>query len=174
MSKPLIAVILGSKSDLPVAEDALRIFEDFNISYEFRVLSAHRTPDAVRAFVQAFEGNGGRVFIAVAGAAAHLAGVVASHTLLPVIGVPVPSSALFGLDALLSTVQMPGGIPVATMAIGKAGMKNAVYFALQILAIENTTLKKALIRFRKEMAKKVLVDGETVKKSLERKRDPSS
>lgn len=174
MSKPLIAVILGSKSDLPVAEDALRIFEDFDVLYEFRVLSAHRTPDAVRAFVQAFEENGGRVFIAVAGAAAHLAGVIASHTLLPVIGVPVPSSTLFGLDALLSTVQMPGGIPVATMAIGKAGMKNAVYFALQILAIENPTLKEALIQFRKEMAEKVLVDGKIVKKSLEGKHDPSS
>ncbi len=173
MPQPLIAVILGSKSDLPVAEDALRIFDDFGVPYEFRVLSAHRTPDAVRDFVQLFEERGGRVFIAVAGAAAHLAGVVASHTLLPVIGVPVPSSALNGLDALLSTVQMPGGIPVATMAVGKAGMKNAVYFALQILAIENAPLKRDLMRFREEMAKKVLADGETVKKLLEERRNPN-
>ncbi len=174
MAKALIAVILGSKSDLPIAEDALRIFDDFGIPYEFQVLSAHRTPDAVRAFVQSFEENGGRVFIAVAGAAAHLAGVVASHTLLPVIGVPVPSSALNGLDALLSTVQMPGGIPVATMAVGKAGMKNAVYFALQILAIEDASLKEALIRFREDMAKKVLADGASLKKTLKEKHHPSS
>jgi len=166
MAAPLIAVILGSKSDLPVAEDALKIFEEFQVPFEFRVLSAHRTPDAVRTFVQNFEREGGRVFIAVAGAAAHLAGVIASHTLLPVIGVPVPSSALNGLDALLSTVQMPGGIPVATMAVGKAGMKNAVYFALQILAIENSALKSALYRFREEMAAKVMRDGEIVKKKL--------
>ncbi len=171
MSQPLIALILGSTSDLPVAEEALQIFEDFKIPYEFRVLSAHRTPNAVRLFVQSFEKEGGRVFIAVAGAAAHLAGVVASHTLLPVIGVPVPSSALNGLDALLSTVQMPGGIPVATMAIGKAGMKNAVYFALQILAIENQSLKRALLRFREKMAEKVLADGETMKRHLEERRN---
>ncbi len=166
MRQPMVAVILGSKSDLPVAEDALEIFKTFDIPFDFEVLSAHRTPDAVRSFVQTFEKNGGRVFIAVAGAAAHLAGVVASHTLLPVIGVPVASSALFGLDALLSTVQMPGGIPVATMAIGKAGMKNAVYFALQILAIENPGLKEALIRFRRELAQKVLADGKALKKTL--------
>jgi phosphoribosylaminoimidazole carboxylase PurE protein len=171
---PKIAVVLGSKSDLPVAEDALLIFEEFDVAFDFEVLSAHRTPDAVRTFVQSFEKKGGRVFIAVAGAAAHLAGVIASHTLLPVIGVPVPSSALNGLDALLSTVQMPGGIPVATMAVGKAGMKNAVYFALQILATEDPFLKEALIRFRREMAEKVLKDGETLKKSLEEKRHPSS
>ena len=174
MSKPLIAVILGSKSDFPVAEEALRIFEDFQVPYEFRVLSAHRTPDAVRAFVQNFERKGGKVFISVAGAAAHLAGVVASHTLLPVIGVPVPSSALNGLDALLSTVQMPGGIPVATMAIGKAGMKNAVYFALQILAIETPSLKEALIRFRKRMGEKVFSDEISVKKALEERRHQDS
>ena len=174
MPQPLIAVILGSKSDMPVAEDALGIFEEFSVPYEFRVLSAHRTPDAVREFVQSFERKGGRVFIAVAGAAAHLAGVVASHTLLPVIGVPVPSSALNGLDALLSTVQMPGGIPVATMAVGKAGMKNAVYFALQILAIEDAALKRELIGFRQRMAAKVFSDEETVKQLLKEKRDQTS
>ncbi len=174
MPQPLIAVILGSKSDMPVAEDALRIFEEFSVPYEFRVLSAHRTPDAVREFVQSFEREGGRVFIAVAGAAAHLAGVVASHTLLPVIGVPVPSSALNGLDALLSTVQMPGGIPVATMAVGKAGMKNAVYFALQILAIEDASLKRELIGFRQRMAAKVFSDEEIVKQLLKEKHDQTS
>jgi len=162
-----IAVIMGSKSDLPVVEDALKIIDDFQVPFEVRVLSAHRTPDALHAFVRDFEKDGGKVFIAVAGAAAHLAGVIASQTLLPVIGVPVPSSALNGLDALLSTVQMPGGIPVATMAVGKAGMKNAVYFALQILAIEDTSIRDALTAYRKEMVAKVMADGETVKKILE-------
>jgi len=174
MSASKIAVIMGSKSDLPVVENALKILDDFKVPFDVRVLSAHRTPDALHGFVQDFERDGGKVFIAVAGAAAHLAGVIASQTLLPVIGVPVPSSALNGLDALLSTVQMPGGIPVATMAVGKAGMKNAVYFALQILAIEDDSLKNALTAYRKEMVEKVLADGEEVKKILEGKRHSNS
>ncbi len=174
MSASKIAVIMGSKSDLPVVENALKILDDFKVPFDVRVLSAHRTPDALHGFVRDFERDGGKVFIAVAGAAAHLAGVIASQTLLPVIGVPVPSSALNGLDALLSTVQMPGGIPVATMAVGKAGMKNAVYFALQILAIEDDSLKNALTAYRKEMVEKVLADGEEVKKILEGKRHSNS
>ncbi len=174
MSASKIAVIMGSKSDLPVVENALKILDDFKVPFDVRVLSAHRTPDALHGFVRDFERDGGKVFIAVAGAAAHLAGVIASQTLLPVIGVPVPSSALNGLDALLSTVQMPGGIPVATMAVGKAGMKNAVYFALQILAIEDDSLKNALTTYRKEMVEKVLADGEEVKKILEGKRHSNS
>lgn len=171
MNKPLIALILGSKSDYPVAKDALGIFGQFKVPHEFRVLSAHRTPDALHEFIREFEKNGGRVFIAVAGAAAHLAGVIASQTLLPVIGVPVASSPLNGLDALLSTVQMPGGIPVATMAVGKAGMKNAIFYALQILAIENTSLKNALITYRREMAQKVLTEADALKKSIEEETD---
>lgn len=171
MSKPLIAVILGSKSDFPVAEDALRIFEQFRVPHEFRILSAHRTPNTLHEFIQQFEEGGGKIFIAVAGAAAHLAGVVASQTMRPVIGVPVASSPLNGLDALLSTVQMPGGIPVATMAVGKAGMKNAVFFALQVLAIEDPSLKESLVAYRKEMAQKILKDGEALKKSLKGETD---
>jgi len=167
MSVPRIAVILGSKSDFPVARDALPIFDQFNVPFQLQILSAHRTPDALETFVRSFEGNGGKGFIAVAGAAAHLAGVIASKSLLPVIGVPVASSPLNGLDALLSTVQTPSGIPVATMAIGKAGMKNAVFFALQILAMEDASLKKALITHRLATGKKILADADALKKSIE-------
>jgi len=123
-----------------------------------RVLSAHRTPDALHGFVRDFERDGGKVFIAVAGAAAHLAGVIASQTLLPVIGVPVPSSALNGLDALLSTVQMPGGIPVATVAVGSGGAKNAAVLAAQILAISDDGLMQRLEKWRKKRSAAVALE----------------
>src|SRR5690606_18232196 len=129
-----VAILMGSKSDAEVMKRAADVLEDFGVDYEMRILSAHRTPEETRNFVLEAEKRGVEVFIAGAGFAAHLAGVVAAHTVLPVIGVPIDSSPLKGVDALYSTVQMPGGIPVATMTIGKAGATNAGLFAVQILS----------------------------------------
>ena len=139
-TKPIVSIVMGSDSDLPVMEDAMDILETFRIPYEVFLTSAHRTPARTTIFAQGAAGRGVRVIIAGAGAAAHLAGVIASQTLLPVIGVPIDATALNGLDALLSTVQMPGGIPVATMAIGKAGAKNAALYAVRMLALTDTAL----------------------------------
>ncbi|MCZ6871521.1 MAG: 5-(carboxyamino)imidazole ribonucleotide mutase [Gammaproteobacteria bacterium] len=151
-----VAVLMGSDSDLPVMQEALNVLEAFQIPHEVRILSAHRTPDATRDFVTEADSRGCGVFIAGAGLAAHLAGAVAAHTLRPVIGVPIDSGPLRGLDALLSTVQMPGGIPVATVAIGKAGARNAGHLAAQILALSDDALADGLVRQRAEAAKAVL------------------
>jgi 5-(carboxyamino)imidazole ribonucleotide mutase len=152
----LVGVVMGSKSDWETMKNASDTLSKFGVAHECRVLSAHRTPEETVQFVRAAEKKGARLFIAGAGGAAHLAGVVAAHTTLPVLGVPMQTSALGGLDSLLSTVQMPGGIPVATFAIGKAGATNAALFAVAILAASNPALADALRAFRREQARKVL------------------
>ncbi len=155
MSKVRIAIVMGSQSDLETMSEAVNLFKEFKAGYEVRVLSAHRTPDAVAKFSKEARKNGIKVIIAGAGGAAALAGVIASHTTLPVIGVPIETSSLKGLDSLLSTVQMPAGVPVASMAIGKAGAKNAAIFALEILGATDAGIEKKLTCYKKEMAKKV-------------------
>lgn len=148
-----VAVLMGSTSDEPVMKKCLDVLERFGIPYEVRVLSAHRDPDAVDAFARAAETEGIDVIIAGAGMAAHLPGVLASRTLLPVIGVPLEGSPLAGQDALYAIVQMPAGIPVATVAIGSAGAKNAAVLAAEILALQDPELKKKLLAFRKAGSK---------------------
>ncbi|MEI6306045.1 MAG: 5-(carboxyamino)imidazole ribonucleotide mutase [Deltaproteobacteria bacterium] len=153
--KPQVLIVMGSDSDIPVMEEAKHILDKFGIPYEMRISSAHRSPAKTMALASEAAGRGIRIIIAGAGMAAHLAGVVAAKTILPVIGVPMPGGALNGVDALYSTVQMPGGIPVATMAIGKAGAKNAGLFAAQILALNDENLRTALINYRQEMDQEV-------------------
>ena len=150
-----VAVLMGSKSDLEVMRPAAQTLAKLAIPYEVRVISAHRTPDRLREYVREIEGRGIDVIIAGAGGAAHLAGVVAAHTLVPVLGVPIDSSALHGLDALLATVQMPGGIPVGTLAIGKAGATNAALLAAAFLARHDPGLRERLAQHRKEQASAV-------------------
>jgi 5-(carboxyamino)imidazole ribonucleotide mutase len=152
----LVAILMGSKSDWETMRHAAETLERFGVSCESRVLSAHRTPRATAEHVSGARGRGVEVVIAGAGGAAHLAGVAAAHTTLPVLGVPIESPALKGLDSLLSTVQMPGGIPVATFAIGKPGAINAALFAVAILAGSRPDLRDALRRFREEQEQKVL------------------
>jgi 5-(carboxyamino)imidazole ribonucleotide mutase len=140
VSKPVVAILMGSKSDLPKLQSCLDTLAEFDIPYTVRVMSAHRTPEVVVDFTTRAADDGYQVIIAAAGMAAHLAGVVAAHTLLPVIGIPVEGGAFQGMDALLATVQMPGGIPVATVAVGKAGAKNAALIAVRILALNDADL----------------------------------
>ncbi len=152
---PLVAVLMGSDSDweaMSVAADRLR---DFGVPFDVRVMSAHRTPAVVAEYVTGARERGLRVFVVGAGAAAHLAGIVAAHTTLPVIGVPLAATGLNGLDALLSTVQMPAGVPVATVAIGRAGAENAALLAVQILAVERSDLATRLDEFKAQMAERV-------------------
>src|SRR5262245_12746706 len=146
---------MGSDSDLPVMDEALKVLKEFGISYEVDITSAHRTPDDTAELARTAVERGIGAIILGAGHAAHLAGVVAAHTTLPVIGVPLPSSSLQGLDALLSTVQMPGGVPVASMAIGKSGASNAAIFAAQILATSDPDLRRRLQAFKERLAAKV-------------------
>ena len=148
MSDPRVAILMGSKNDWPVMEAAQEVLEKLGVGCDARVISAHRTPERLIRFLADAESRGIEVVICGAGAAAHLAGVTAAHTELPVLGVPIDSSPLQGLDALLATVQMPGGIPVATFAIGKAGAKNAGLFAAHILARKDPEVAKALHEFR--------------------------
>lgn len=150
---PKVLLMMGSDTDLPTMQEAADILGIFEIPYEMRISSAHRSPVRTMALASEAADRGIKVIIAGAGMAAHLAGVVASKTILPVIGVPMPGGALNGLDALYATVQMPGGIPVATMAIGKAGAKNAALFAVQILALSDQHLASLLQQYRVEMDK---------------------
>lgn len=152
---PLVLLMMGSDTDLPIMQEAVSILRKFDIPYEMRISSAHRSPARTMALASEAAGRGVKVIIAGAGMAAHLAGVVASKTILPVIGVPMPGGALNGVDALYATVQMPGGIPVATMAIGKAGAKNAGLFAVQILALSEPKLAQSLLDYRTEMDKEL-------------------
>src|SRR5882672_970389 len=147
---------MGSDSDLPVMEETLKVLREFGIPYDVDITSAHRTPDETAELARTAIGRGIGAIILGAGHAAHLAGVVAAHTTLPVIGVPLPSSALQGLDALLATVQMPGGVPVATVAIGKPGAQNAAILAAQILAIADPALRTRLRKHKEDMAAKVI------------------
>jgi len=151
----LVSVVMGSDSDLPIMTEAAKILDEFGIGYELMLTSAHRTPERTTQFAKMAAGRGVKIIIVGAGAAAHLAGVIASQTLLPVIGVPIDATSLHGLDALLSTIQMPGGIPVATMAIGKAGAKNAALFAIRFLALEDKALSAKLTAYVKKMSKDV-------------------
>jgi phosphoribosylaminoimidazole carboxylase PurE protein len=150
-----VLIIMGSDSDLPIMEEAAKALKGFGVGYKMTVASAHRSPERALSLSKEARGKGIEVIIAGAGAAAHLAGVLAAKTTLPVIGVPIDATPLNGLDALLSTVQMPGGIPVASMAIGKAGAKNAGIFAAEILSIKYPEIAEKLAQFREDMAKKV-------------------
>lgn len=150
-----VSIVIGSDSDLPVMKETVSILEEFDIPHEVYLTSAHRSPERTISFAKELEQRGIQIIIVGAGHAAHLAGVIASHTPLPVIGVPIDSSSLEGLDALLSTVQMPGGIPVATMAIGKSGAKNGALMAIRILALEDEGLRDKLNAYIKKMAKTV-------------------
>ena len=153
--KPLVGIVMGSASDWDTMKPAAKILEEFGVAYEAKAMSAHRTPAAVMAWSGAAKGNGMKVIIAAAGGAAHLAGVVAAHTTIPVLGVPMPSKHLGGLDSLLSTVQMPKGIPVATFAIGDAGAANAALFAVAMLALSDSSLASKLVEFRKKQTEAV-------------------
>jgi len=161
-----VGIIMGSKSDFDIAKDAVDILKGFGIEYEVIVSSAHRTPERTLEWAKTAEQRGLDAIIALAGAAAHLAGVVASETNLPVIAVPVSATSLNGLDALLSMVQMPGGIPVATMAIGKAGAKNAGIFAGQIIARSNSEVAAKVAQYKEDMKEKVYKDNEAVQEML--------
>lgn len=154
-TSPLVLIVMGSDSDLPTMQEAADVLSKFGVPWEMRISSAHRCPQRTAELASGAAGRGIRVIIAGAGMAAHLAGVIAAETTLPVIGVPMPGGALNGVDALYSTVQMPGGIPVATMAIGKAGAKNAGIFAVQMLALTEPRLAAALGEYRTEMAQEV-------------------
>jgi len=162
MGKIQVAILMGSDSDYPIIQKAEEVLNDFGIEYETRVLSAHRTPKQTIDFVKSSIKNKVKVFIAGAGGAAHLPGIVAAHTILPVIGIPIMGKAMNGLDSLLSIVQMPGGIPVATVSID--GAKNAALLALQIIAISDTVLQNKLHNYKKKMAEEVLKKDKLLKK----------
>ncbi len=153
MKKPLVSIIMGSQSDLKTVQGAVDLLKEFKLAFEVKVLSAHRTPKDLTKYVEESARKGVKVFIAAAGGAAALAGVIASHTVLPVIGIPVETEFLKGIDSLLSTVQMPSGVPVATVAIGNA--KNAALLALEILGINDKKISAKLIASRKSQAKKI-------------------
>ena len=154
--KKEVAIMMGSKSDMPIMENTIDTLKKFNVASEVKILSAHRTPKETMEFASKAREKGFKVIIAAAGGAAHLAGVVAAHTTLPVIGVPIQTKSLGGVDSLFSTVQMPAGIPVGCMAIGKAGAANAALFAIEILGVTDKSLEKKLFQYKKDMAKKVL------------------
>jgi 5-(carboxyamino)imidazole ribonucleotide mutase len=160
-----IRILMGSDSDLEHLQDAISTLKEFGVSHEVRVLSAHRTPHQVAEYVAKADKDGAKAYIAAAGGAAHLGGVIASLTTKPVLAVPIPS-ALNGLDSLLSMVQMPGGVPVATFAIGKAGAKNAALFAVQVLATSDDALAKKFADYKAKMAKQVLEKDAALQKKL--------
>lgn len=151
MNSPRIGIVIGSESDLPIMKEACSLLKELGIPYEITVSSAHRTPEATSEYARTAQSRGLKVIIAAAGGAAHLAGAIASRTLLPVIGVPLSSTSLGGIDSLLSTVQMPSGIPVATMAVGKAGAMNAALLAAQILALDERDIHDRLESYRRKM-----------------------
>ncbi len=155
MAKPVVSVIMGSQSDLEIVREALEILRDFKIAFEAKVLSAHRTPKELVRYVESCPKRGVKVFIAAAGGAAALAGVVAAHSILPVIGIPIETRSLKGLDSLLSTVQMPAGIPVASMAIGKSGARNAALLAAEILGISDKRIAAKLTAYRQASRAKI-------------------
>jgi phosphoribosylaminoimidazole carboxylase PurE protein len=155
MSKALVSIVMGSDSDFDIMREAAKALEDFGVAYEIDVTSAHRSPDRTADYARKAAGRGIRVIIAGAGGAAHLAGVIAAHTTLPVIGVPIPSTPLNGMDSLLATVQMPAGIPVATVAIGKPGATNAGILAVQILGLSSESLARKLDGLKETLANSV-------------------
>ena len=165
-SSPEVAIVMGSDSDWPLLEETHKTLATFGVEAEVRVMSAHRTPDKAAAFAKAAAARGVKVIIAAAGGAAHLAGVMAGHTTLPVIGIPVTSSFMDGLDSLLSTVQMPAGIPVATVAVGKPGAVNAALLAVQILALGRPDLAKAMAVHKQRMIEKVEAGNTRIQEDL--------
>jgi phosphoribosylaminoimidazole carboxylase PurE protein len=167
MSKALVSIVMGSDSDLDVMREAGKALEDFGIAYEMDVTSAHRSPDRTAEFARKAAERGIRVIIAGAGGAAHLAGVIAAHSTLPVIGVPIASTSLNGLDSLLATVQMPAGIPVATVAVGKPGATNAGILAAQILALSDADLAKRMAEHKRKLANSVEEKSKKLKTTFE-------
>lgn len=163
---PVVGIIMGSDSDLKIMGEAAKQLKEFGIPYEIDICSAHRSPKRAGEYSRTAVERGLKCIIAGAGGAAHLAGVIAAETVLPVIGVPVDSSPLQGFDSLLATVQMPGGVPVATMAVGKAGAVNAAIFAAQILATSDVDLGKTLVGYKQAMAEKIRTKSEQVKKEF--------
>ena len=164
-----VAVIIGSDSDLPIVSETLKIFDKFDISYTINIASAHRTPDLVKEIVQKSLSNGVKVFVAAAGMSAALPGVIASETILPVIGIPMEGKSLAGMDSLFSIAQMPPSIPVGCVSLGKAGAVNAAIFALEILAINNNKLSEKLLNYRKEMSDKIINKNKKLSESGYRK-----
>lgn len=160
MNQPKIGIIMGSTSDWPTMKNACHVLDELGISYEAKVVSAHRTPDEMFRYAEEAEGRGIEVIIAGAGGAAHLPGMVAAKTVCPVIGVPVQSSALNGLDSLLSIVQMPGGVPVATVSIGEAGAVNAGLLAAEIVGVKETEIRQRLNNRREEIRRRVIKESE--------------
>jgi 5-(carboxyamino)imidazole ribonucleotide mutase len=165
MSKPQVSIVMGSDSDLDIMREAGKALDEFGIGYEMDVTSAHRSPERTAEFARKAAENGIRVIIAGAGGAAHLAGVIAAHTTLPVIGVPIPSTSLNGMDSLLSTVQMPAGIPVATVAIGKPGATNAGILAAQIIGLADEAVAKKLHAHKQKLARGVEDKSRKLKES---------
>ena len=163
---PLVGIVMGSDSDWPKIHSAAAALDEFQVPYELRVMSAHRTPEIVRQYATTAAGRGLKVVIAAAGGAAHLAGVVASHTTLPVIGIPVPTDVQGGLDSLLSTVQMPGDVPVATVGLGSGGARNAGLLAVEILALADPKLQEKLAAFRHQLAEKIHSKDAALKSTL--------
>ncbi|HFU4819640.1 TPA: 5-(carboxyamino)imidazole ribonucleotide mutase [Campylobacter lari] len=157
-----VSILMGSKSDYDIVKEALGILEKFDVKYEVLIASAHRSPQRTQEYIKNAEEKGAKVFIAAAGMAAHLAGAVAAHTTKPVLGIPMPGSNLASMDSLFSTVQMPSGIPVATLAIGKAGAINAAYLAVQILAIEDESLAQKLLEDRQKQQEKLIQDSNAI------------
>lgn len=168
-TKPEVAVVMGSDSDWSLLEETVNILTRFGVGCEVRVMSAHRTPDLAAEFARNASGQGFKVIIAAAGGAAHLAGVICAHTILPVIGIPVSSSFMNGLDSLLSTVQMPAGVPVATVAVGKAGAVNAGILAVQILALQRKDLARKLAQHKKDLLEKVKAGNGRIQAELAKK-----
>ena len=168
MAKPEVSIVMGSDSDLDIMMEAVKSLSDFGIPHEVQMLSAHRSPERVTKFGKGLRKRGIQVVIAGAGGAAHLAGVIAAHTTIPVIGVPIDSSALKGLDSLLSTVQMPSGIPVATVAIGKSGAANAGILAVQILSLHSKPLQAKLVKHKEKLSRSVVEKNNRLKKSKAR------
>ncbi len=166
MEKPVVGILMGSLSDAEIMRECGRVLKKFDIPFEVDVSSAHRTPEKTARYAESARERGLRVIIVGAGAAAHLAGVVAAHTTLPVIGIPIDSSPLNGMDALLATVQMPSGIPVGTMAVGKAGAKNAAYYALQILGTADAGVAEKLTRYKQEMTEMIAEQSQKVQDLL--------
>jgi 5-(carboxyamino)imidazole ribonucleotide mutase len=167
-NRPRVGIVMGSDSDFPILEEALHMLDSFAVTYEVTISSAHRSPTRTSEYARTAVSRGIEVIIVGAGSAAHLAGVIASETSLPVIGIPIDSSPLNGIDALLSTVQMPAGVPVATMAIGKSGARNAAIFAVKILSLQDAGLRKKLTSFRKELAAQVERKSLELQKKLNR------
>lgn len=163
---PVVGIVMGSDSDWPKIQSAAAALDEFGVLYEVHVMSAHRTPEIVRQFATMAAARGLKVLIAAAGGAAHLAGVIASHTTLPVIGVPVPSDLAGGLDSLLSTVQMPGDVPVATVGVGGGGARNAGLLAVQILGVADPALQAKYVAFRRSLAEKVQAKDAALQRDL--------